>query len=71
MQNKKALVTKQLGVMEELLPAHDFLRTHRSYIVNLSHVKKYFKNDGGYLMMSNGDKVDVSRRKKEEFMCLF
>ena len=71
MENRKALIAKQLGVMEDVLTEHDFLRIHRSYIVNLNHIEKYFKNDGGYLMMSNGDKVGVSRRKKEQFLQLF
>ena len=71
MENKKSLITKSLREMEELLEEHHFLRTHKSYLVNLSHIAKYVRVDGGYLIMSNGDKVAVSRRKKEELMRLF
>lgn len=71
LENKKMLITKSLREMEELLEEHTFLRTHKSYFVNLSHIVKYIRIDGGYLIMSNGDKVAVSRRRKEELMRLF
>ena len=71
MEHKKSLITKSLREMEELLEEHNFLRTHKSFLVNLSHIIKYIRIDGGYLVLSNGDKVAVSRRKKEELMKLF
>lgn len=71
LENKKVLITKSLGEMEEVLAEHNFIRTHRSFIVNLNHINKYVKNDGGFLVMSNGDQVAVSRRKKEDLMKLF
>ena len=71
MENRKSLIARSLGEMEDLLTEHNFMRTHRSYIVNLHHISKYLRVDGGYLIMSNGDKVAVSRRKKEELMRLF
>lgn len=71
MENKKTLITKQLGIMGASLDNHLFFRPHRSYIININHIKKYVRNDGGYLIMSNDDKVDVSRRKKEQLLRLF
>lgn len=71
LEDKKVLITKSLGEMEEFLSEHNFIRTHRSFIVNLNHISKYVKNDGGFLVMSNGDQVAVSRRKKEDLMKLF
>lgn len=68
---KKILITKSLRDMESVLEPHDFLRTHKSFLVNLSHIIKYIKVDGGYLIMSNGDKAAVSRRKKDDLMKLF
>lgn len=70
MEHKKALITKSLRDFELLLVEHNFLRTHKSFLVNLDHIAKYVRMDGGYLVMSNGDKVAVSRRKKEELMSL-
>ena len=71
MEYKKKLVCKQLGVMENMLDHHNFFRTHRSFLVNLNHIKKYISINGGYLIMSNGDKVNVSRRRKKQLLQLF
>ena len=71
MENRKVLITKSLREMEDILQEHNFLRTHKSYLVNLNHIINYIRIDGGYLILSNGDKVAVSRRKKEELMKLF
>jgi two-component system LytT family response regulator len=44
-----------------------FFRCHHSYLINLHHVRKYLKNEN-QIEMTNGKKVDLSRRKKEEFL---
>ena len=71
LQAKRAIITRSLGDMEEQLKEKSFLRIHKSYLVNISHIVKYIRRDGGYLIMSNGDKVAVSRRKKEVLLKLF
>jgi two-component system LytT family response regulator len=48
-----------------VLEDHSFVRVHRSYLVNLNEVEKYVKGEGGYLIMSDGSMIDVSRNKKE------
>jgi two-component system LytT family response regulator len=69
LKNKeKIIVSKTLKEYEELLKEHYFFRLHNSYLVNLNEVKKYIKGDGGSVIMSNGDEVFVSKRKKEEFL---
>jgi len=50
------------------LEEHEFMRVHRSFIINLRHVKEFVRHDGGYLIMSNGTRVDVSKSKKEELL---
>ena len=65
---EKILITKNLGDIESMLDAKEFFRVHNSHLVNLSHIKKYVKGDGGYVIMSDNSTVDVARRKKEEFM---
>ena len=57
-----------LKEIEETLEDHSFARTHRSYLANLNEVEKYVKDEGGYLIMSNGSMIDVSRNKKEELL---
>ena len=64
----KILVTKTLKEYEELLNDYDFIRVHNSHLINLHHVKNYSKGEGGTVTMSDGSIVDVSRRKKEEFL---
>lgn len=65
---QKITASKTLKDFEDLLPADTFFRTHHSHLINLNHIKKYIKGDGGQIEMQNGNYVDVSRRKKEEFL---
>ncbi|MDX1408059.1 MAG: LytTR family transcriptional regulator DNA-binding domain-containing protein [Saprospiraceae bacterium] len=67
----KLYISKTLRYLEEILCDFHFFRVHNSYIVNLHYVRKYSKADGGLLIMNNGDKVRVSRSKKEELLNLF
>jgi two-component system LytT family response regulator len=64
-EKKKKVVSCTLKEIEELLEDHSFVRVHRCYLVNLNEVEKYVKGEGGYLVMSDGSVVDVSRSKKE------
>jgi two-component system LytT family response regulator len=64
----KVLVTKTLKEYEELLNDYDFIRIHNSHLINLHHVKNYTRGEGGTVTMSDGTTVDVSRRKKDEFL---
>ncbi|MBB1284986.1 response regulator transcription factor [Flavisolibacter sp. BT320] len=48
-----------------------FLRVHHSHIVNLNEVTRYVRGEGGYLIMSDGSTVSVSRSKKEALLKLF
>ena len=64
----KLTVSKTLKDFEELLPTSVFIRIHHSYIINRNAVEKYFKGEGGQVLMKNGVILDVARRKKDEFM---
>jgi len=66
----QVLVTKNLKDFESMLSESGFCRVHHSYLINLRHVKKYIKGDGGYVILSENHHVDISRRKKEEFLSL-
>lgn len=65
---KKILVSKKIKEYEELLSPYNFVRVHHSHLVNLDEVSKYVRGDGGYVVMSDGETVYVSKRKKEDFM---
>lgn len=68
--NQHALVSKNLKDFETLLADSGFFRVHHSYIINLAHVEKYVKGEGGYVVLTDNRHVDVSRRKKEEFLAV-
>jgi two-component system LytT family response regulator len=55
---------------EELLIPYGFFRVHNSHLINLNYIKKYIRGTGGQVVMENGDRIDVARRKKEEFINL-
>ena len=55
--------TRTIKTYEQMLPAKQFLRTHRSYMVNLDKVDQLLRDNGNWLSMKNGDKVPVSRQR--------
>lgn len=67
---KNIFVTKLLKDFEDLLLPYHFYRVHNSHLINMNYIQKYIRGDGGQVVMQNGDTVDVSRRKKEEFLRL-
>ena len=64
----KITASRTLKEFEELLPVDIFFRPHHSHIINLQFIKRYIKGDGGQVELENGTFVDVSRRKKDEFL---
>jgi two-component system LytT family response regulator len=62
---RKIIASRNLKEMEELLEDYPFIRIHHSHIVNINEVEKYIKGEGGYLVMSDGSTVNVSRSRKE------
>ena len=64
-EKQKLTISKTLKEIEEMLEEHRFLRIHHSYLVNLDEIKKYFRGEGGTVLMSDGSSVDVSRSRKE------
>jgi two-component system, LytTR family, response regulator len=66
--NKKYLVSRTLKEYEDILTDQNFYRIHHSYLINLDGIKKYVRGDGGYVVMTNDQALDVSKRKKEGFL---
>ena len=67
---KNMLVTKLLKDFEDMLLPYHFYRVHNSHLINMNYIQKYIRGEGGQVVLQNGDTVDVSRRKKEEFLRL-
>ena len=64
----KLTVSKTMKEFEDLLPAASFVRIHHSYIINCNAVERYIKGEGGQVVMKNTAVLDVSKRKKSEFL---
>ena len=67
-ENKKLIATKTLKYFEEMLDDHQFFRVHKSHYINVSFIDKYLKGKGGYVLMSDGSRIEVAVRRKEEFL---
>lgn len=66
-ENKKVLVSKTLKSFENKLKPLNFMRIHQSHLINLAHIKKIDHRDNFVLMSDNGQ-VEISKRKKKEFI---
>lgn len=66
--NKTIMISKPLFDYECLLAGTTFLRIHKSFLINLLHIKEYVRGEGGTVVMSNNMEIEVSRRKKELFL---
>ena len=68
---QKIVASKNLSEFEVLLSAYpNFFRTHKSHLINLNHVNKYMRGEGGSVIMSDGSEVEVARRRKEDLLGL-
>ena len=66
MNNRQYLISKTLGDYDTLLTPHNFIRTHKSHLVNRKFIS--FIDHDGYVVLKDGARVGVSRRRKEDVM---
>ena len=67
-EGRQVVVSRTLKEFEEILKEQGFLRVFQSHLINLQYVSKYVRGRGGYVIMSDGASVTVSREKKEELL---
>ncbi len=65
---KTMLISRTLGDVEELLPPEMFQRIHHSTLINVNYISQFLRTDGGYVVLKNGEKLSVSKAKKELLM---
>jgi two-component system LytT family response regulator len=65
---KTQVVSRNIGDFEEELEPYNFFRVHKSWLVNCKHVVQLSSTDGGTVELSNGKKVLLSRRKRNDFL---
>ena len=66
--DEKIMSSKPLKYFEELLEDYDFVRIHQSHIINLKHIRRYVRGDGGQVILMYGAEIEVSRRKKDDLL---
>lgn len=64
----RMLVSTPIKKYADLLEENGFMRPHRSHLINLHHVKRYLKSDGGVVVMSDSTEIGVSRNIRKEFL---
>lgn len=65
---RKILVSRHLKEFQDLLNDRNFFRPHNSHLINLDFVKKFVRHDGGYIEMSDGSQIPISRNRKDLFL---
>lgn len=65
---QKIIVAKTLKEFGELLTGYNIYRVHNSHLINLSYVKSYNKGKGGIITMTDNSVIEVSSRRKDEFL---
>jgi len=65
---KNLMVSRPLKEFEELLSDVDFFRVHNSHLINMQQMQSYIQGEGGFALMSDGAQVEVSRRRKADFL---
>lgn len=61
---KSLLSSKNLKKIEDIIENKDFHRVHRSYLVNLKHIKQYTRD--GIIIMSNNAEILISTRNRKK-----
>ncbi len=64
----KVIVSKTLREYDELLSPQGFYRVHQSHLINLDHIESVNSSDGDFIMLTDNHRVELSRRKKNEFL---
>lgn len=65
---ERITASKTIKSYEDLLTPFNFYRVHKRHVINLNYMRKFVKGDGGYLIMDDGIKIEVSRRRRPAFM---
>jgi two-component system LytT family response regulator len=65
---KSTLTSRPLGEFETQLEEYNFFRIHHAYLINLNRVVEFQRQEGGYAVMENDVKLDVSQRRRKDFL---
>jgi len=65
---KNTIVSRTLKDFEDTLPKEKFFRIHKSHLINLKYIKDYSNLSGNLVTMTDGSRVEISRRKAPDFI---
>ncbi|MEZ4985805.1 MAG: LytTR family DNA-binding domain-containing protein [Saprospiraceae bacterium] len=65
---ERITASKTIKAYEDMLAPFNFYRVHKRHVINLNYMRKFVKGDGGYLIMDDDMKIEVSRRRRPAFM---
>lgn len=65
-KGRKFTSTQSFGKFVGMLKNRSYYQCHKSYVVNLEHIVRYYKN--GEIELPDGMRIPVARRRKEEFL---
>ncbi|WP_421828632.1 7TM diverse intracellular signaling domain-containing protein [Larkinella sp.] len=66
--HKKITTSKPMSHFEQLVDSKQFMRIHKSHIINLNNVVRYIRGEGGWIEMKDKTELPVSRRLKNELL---
>lgn len=69
--NRVLLICRTLKYFEDMLEGNQFVRIHRSHMINISYVIRYTKGKGGYVTLQNQKELEVAPKKKLSFLAAF
>jgi two-component system LytT family response regulator len=65
---QRITASKTIKAYEDMLTPFNFYRVHKRHVINMNYMKKFVKGDGGYLIMDDDMRIEVSRRRRPAFM---
>ena len=65
---KNTIISRTLKDFEDTVPKEKFFRIHKSHLINLKYIKDYSNISGNFVTMTDGSKIEISRRKAPEFI---
>jgi two-component system LytT family response regulator len=65
---KHLLISKTLKEVERMLEDYNFIRPHKSHLINIQFIQNFIRDYGGFITLTDGSKIPVSRRKKEKVL---
>lgn len=65
---EKVIASKPISKFETRLSQRWFFRVHKSHIINIYHFREYLSKDGDRALMSNGEKIYISRYRLHPFL---